>query len=58
MNSGGSAFTLELPLTGRGVTATVSMTRMLVVEDEPTIAMGLQDDLRLEGFDVDVAGGY
>jgi DNA-binding response OmpR family regulator len=30
--------------------------RLLVVEDEPTIAMGLQDDLRLEGHTVDVAG--
>lgn len=29
------------------------MPRILVVEDEPTIALGLQDDLRLEGFDVD-----
>jgi DNA-binding response OmpR family regulator len=32
------------------------MPRILVVEDEPTIAMGLQDDLRLEGFEVDVVG--
>lgn len=32
------------------------MARILVVEDEPTIAMGLQDDLRLEGHAVDVAG--
>ncbi len=31
------------------------MTRILVVEDEPTIATGLQDDLELEGFDVEVA---
>lgn len=30
------------------------MARILVVEDEPTIAMALQDDLRLEGHDVDV----
>jgi two-component system alkaline phosphatase synthesis response regulator PhoP len=28
--------------------------RVLVVEDEPTISAGLQDDLRVEGFDVDV----
>ena len=32
------------------------MARILVVEDEPTIAMGLQDDLRLEGHVVDVIG--
>jgi DNA-binding response OmpR family regulator len=30
------------------------MARILVVEDEPTIAMGLQDDLQLEGHVVDV----
>jgi DNA-binding response OmpR family regulator len=29
--------------------------RVLVVEDEPTIAAGLQDDLQVEGFAVDVA---
>jgi DNA-binding response OmpR family regulator len=28
------------------------MTRILVVEDEPGIALGLEDDLRLEGWDV------
>jgi len=32
------------------------MTRILVVEDEPGIALGLEDDLRLEGYDVEVAG--
>jgi len=31
------------------------MTRILVVEDEPTIAIGLQDDLETEGYEVDVA---
>src|SRR5215468_1787533 len=31
------------------------MTRILVVEDEPGIALGLEDDLRLEGWDVEVA---
>src|SRR5688572_28356925 len=30
------------------------MTRILVVEDEPKIAMSLEDDLRLEGYDVEV----
>lgn len=30
--------------------------RILVVEDEPTIATGLQDDLELEGFTVEVVG--
>jgi DNA-binding response OmpR family regulator len=30
------------------------MARILVVEDEPTIAMGLQDDLQLEGHAIDV----
>jgi DNA-binding response OmpR family regulator len=28
--------------------------RILVIEDEPTIAMGLQDDLRIEGHTVDL----
>jgi DNA-binding response OmpR family regulator len=31
------------------------MTRILVVEDEPGIALGLRDDLILEGYDVEVA---
>jgi len=31
------------------------MSRILVVEDEPSIAMILQDDLRREGYDVEVA---
>ncbi len=30
------------------------MARILVVEDEPTIAIGLQDDLELEGYEVEV----
>jgi DNA-binding response OmpR family regulator len=32
------------------------MTRILVVEDEPGIALGLGDDLRLEGWDVELVG--
>jgi DNA-binding response OmpR family regulator len=32
------------------------MTRILVVEDEPGIAMALADDLRLEGYEVHVTG--
>jgi len=32
------------------------MTRILVVEDEPAIAFGLEADLKAEGFDVEVAG--
>jgi DNA-binding response OmpR family regulator len=32
------------------------MTRILIVEDEPIIAGGLQDDLTLEGYDVTVVG--
>jgi two-component system alkaline phosphatase synthesis response regulator PhoP len=32
------------------------VTRILVVEDEPGIALGLEDDLKMEGYDVDVAG--
>jgi len=32
------------------------MTRILVVEDEPGIALGLEDDLKLEGYDVEVVG--
>jgi len=31
------------------------VTRILVVEDEPGIALGLQDDLTLEGYEVEVA---
>jgi len=31
------------------------MHRILVVEDEPAIALGLEDDLRMEGYDVEVA---
>jgi two-component system alkaline phosphatase synthesis response regulator PhoP len=31
------------------------MTRILVVEDEPGIALGLEDDLRMEGYAVQVA---
>jgi two-component system alkaline phosphatase synthesis response regulator PhoP len=34
------------------------MTRILVVEDEPGIALGLEDDLRIEGYEVEtVADG-
>jgi DNA-binding response OmpR family regulator len=34
------------------------MTRILVVEDEPGIALGLEDDLKMEGYDVEtVADG-
>jgi DNA-binding response OmpR family regulator len=33
----------------------MNMTRILVVEDEPNLALGLEDDLRLEGYDVEVA---
>jgi DNA-binding response OmpR family regulator len=32
------------------------MTRILVVEDEPGIALGLEDDLKIEGYGVEVAG--
>jgi DNA-binding response OmpR family regulator len=32
------------------------MSRILIVEDEPDIALGLADDLRLEGYEVEVAG--
>jgi DNA-binding response OmpR family regulator len=30
------------------------MVRILVVEDEPPLALGLEDDLKLEGYDVEV----
>lgn len=30
------------------------MSRILIIEDEPDIALGLEDDLRLEGHDVEV----
>jgi DNA-binding response OmpR family regulator len=32
------------------------MSRILIVEDEPDIAAALEDDLRTEGYDVEVAG--
>jgi two-component system alkaline phosphatase synthesis response regulator PhoP len=32
------------------------MSRILIVEDEPDIAIGLEDDLRVEGHDVEVVG--
>ncbi len=32
------------------------MTRVLVVEDDPGVAMGLEDDLRLEGYEVELVG--
>ena len=32
------------------------MTRILVVEDEPGIALALEDDLTLEGYQVEVIG--
>ena len=31
------------------------MSRILIVEDEPDIALALEDDLRTEGYDVEVA---
>jgi DNA-binding response OmpR family regulator len=31
------------------------MARILVIEDDPAIALGLEDDLQLEGYDVEVA---
>ncbi len=30
------------------------MTRILIVEDEPDIALGLEDDLKMEGYEVEV----
>src|SRR5438128_8860466 len=30
------------------------MARILVVEDEPPLALGLEDDLKLEGYEVEV----
>jgi two-component system alkaline phosphatase synthesis response regulator PhoP len=32
------------------------VTRILIAEDEPAIALGLEDDLKLEGYEVEVAG--
>jgi len=32
------------------------MTHILVVEDEPGIALGLEDDLKMEGYEVEVIG--
>ncbi len=33
----------------------MTRTRILVVEDEPSIALGLEDDLKMEGYEVEVA---
>ncbi len=44
----GSTFSMILPLAGE------VMTRILVVEDEPAIALGLEDDLTLEGYEVEL----
>jgi two-component system alkaline phosphatase synthesis response regulator PhoP len=32
------------------------MTRILIAEDEPAIALGLEDDLKMEGYQVEVTG--
>lgn len=32
------------------------MTRILIVEDEPDLAFGLEDDLKVEGYEVEIAG--
>jgi len=32
------------------------MTRILVVEDEPDIALGLEDDLKRQGYEVEIVG--
>ena len=34
------------------------MNRILVVEDEAGIALGLEEDLTLEGYGVEIAGGW
>ena len=31
------------------------MTKILIVEDEPSIALALEDDLRREGYETEVA---
>ena len=31
------------------------MARILVVEDDPAIALGLEDDLTLEGYQIEIA---
>jgi DNA-binding response OmpR family regulator len=35
---------------------TPTVSRILVVEDEPGIALGLEDDLKMEGYNVEVVG--
>ena len=45
----GSTFTIVLP-----VQEVMRMARILIVEDEPDIALGLADDLREEGYEVEV----
>jgi DNA-binding response OmpR family regulator len=32
----------------------MNMARILLVEDEPTLALRLEDDLKLEGYEVEV----
>ncbi len=45
----GSIFSLLLPV------REVSVHRILIIEDEPDIALGLQKDLELEGYEVETA---
>ena len=33
------------------------MTKILIVEDEPSIALALEDDLRREGYETSLADG-
>jgi len=50
-DGGGSCFTLRLPVMG---SANDYETKVLVVEDDPHILLGLEEVLRSDGFDVAV----
>ncbi len=48
----GSTFTMLFPW--RSDQTKIGPARILVVEDEPGIALGLEDDLKMEGYEVEV----
>ena len=51
----GSTFTLHFPSAPQEISQGVVMKRILVIEDEPQMLLGLRDNLELEGYEV--AGG-
>ena len=53
----GSTFTLVLPVRGGGATTRepprgAAMSKILIVEDEPDMVLGLKDNFEFEGYEV------